>query len=199
MLRHSLRLSLLASALFLLPACGGGGGGSAAASNEEPEQITPTEPLPEGFTSSVFICDGLSTDKDGQPISVRFSFLISGDSNSPVYGMLEGLAISGFDNDDEKDKKFNFEMDLSSAGNIWSRTTGGGGNMQIQLDFTDDTSIVGGSLLVDLSVEQSQTLAPKLLRRGTVKNLEFALKPSEESGTRIVKCSGLVFNIVTYP
>ena len=90
-------------------------------------------------------------------------------------------------------------MDLSSAGNIWSRTTGGWGNMQIQLDFTDDTSIVGGSLLVDLSVEQSQTLAPKLLRRGTVKNLEFALKPSEESGTRIVKCSGLVFNIVTYP
>ena len=54
MLRHSLRLSLLASALLLLPACGGGGGGSAA--NEQTETFTLTELLPEGYSSAVFQC-----------------------------------------------------------------------------------------------------------------------------------------------
>ena len=54
MLRHSLRLSLLASALLLLPACGGGGGGSAA--NEQTETFTLTELLPEGYSSAEFQC-----------------------------------------------------------------------------------------------------------------------------------------------
>ena len=74
MLRHSLRLSLLASALLLLPACGGGGGGSAA--NEQTDTINLTEPLPEGYSWGAFECT-LNVVDGGYSGTISLSFRIN--------------------------------------------------------------------------------------------------------------------------
>lgn len=73
MLRHSLRLSLLASALLLLPACGGGGG---SAANEQTDTITLTELLPEGYSQGAFECT-LNVEDGGYSGTISLSFRIN--------------------------------------------------------------------------------------------------------------------------
>ncbi|MCI6981418.1 MAG: hypothetical protein MR894_04335 [Akkermansia muciniphila] len=195
MLRHSLRLSLLASALFLLPACGGGGGGSAAASNEQPDQITPTEPLPEGFSYGTFECDGLSTGDDGQPKSVKFTFHFSRNAGNLKFGTLKLLKVEGFDN-----KDFDFEETVTGVWSVAYPLQGIGGNMHMQLEFAQFSPLNIASLVVDLEVNNSGMQGPNLVRSGTVTNLEFALTSDRDpSDTRDVKCARQIFNLVALP
>lgn len=192
MLRHSLRLSLLAFALLLLPACGGGGGGSAAASNEEPEQITLTEPLPEGFTYGTFACDGLSTGDDGRSKSVKFTFHFSRNADNLESGTLELLKVEEFDN-----KEFNFEKNVTGIWSVADPSQGVGGNMHMQLDFAQFSPLNTASIVVDLEVNNSGMQGPNLVRTGKVENLELPLKSGNV--TRVVKCVGQRFNLVALP
>ena len=190
MLRHSLRLSLLASALFLLPACGGGGGGSAA--NEQPEQITPMEPLPEGFRYGTFECDGLSTGDDGQSKSVKFTFHFSRNAGNLEFGTLELLKVEGFDN-----KDFDFEKTVTGVWSVAYPSQGIGGNMHMQLDFGQFSPLNTTSIVVDLEVNNSGMQGPNLVRSGTVTNLELPLKSGNV--TRVVVCAGQSFKLVVLP
>ncbi len=191
MLRHSLRLSLLASALFLLPACGGGGGGSAA-SNEEPEQITPMEPLPEGFRYGTFECDGLSTGDDGQSKSVKFTFRFSCNAGNLKFGTLELLKVERFNN-----KDFDFEKTVTGTWSVAGPSQGIGGNMHMQLDFAQISPLNTTSIVVDLEVNNSGMQGPNLVRSGKVEKLEFSL--TSNNVTKVVVCSGQIFNLVALP
>lgn len=195
MLRHSLRLSLLASALFLLPACGGGGG-SAAASNEEPDRGLITALLPKGFTEGVFECNWTSGGDSG-----TFSFSFEGDAGGSQYGSLLSLKVTGFVNNNNI---YNFSKTLSSSDDRWidpGVDSGTGGNMNIELKFSDPAPIVSteGSMLIDLLVEAQEPQSTKLVRRGKVKKLEFCLKPDGASKKRIVVCTNQKFTLETSP
>ena len=192
MLRHSLRLSLLSSALFLLPACGGGGGGSAAASNEEPEQITPMEPLPEGFRYGTFECDGLSTGDDGQSKSVKFTFHFRRNAGNLKFGTLELLKVEGFDN-----KELDFEKKVTGVWSVAGPSQGIGGNMHMQLDFDKFSPLNTTSIVVDLEVNNSGMQGPNLVHSGKVKNLELPVKSGNV--TKVVVCTGQIFNLVALP
>ncbi|MGN0811779.1 MAG: hypothetical protein ACI4PY_09825 [Akkermansia muciniphila] len=195
MLRHSLRLSLLASALFLLPACGGGGGGSAAASNEEPDRGLITALLPKGFTEGVFECNWTSGGDSG-----TFSFSFEGDAGGSQYGSLLSLKVTGFVNNNNI---YNFSKTLSSSDDRWidpDRDSGTGGNMYIELNFSNPAPIVGKpSMLIDLLVESQEPQSTKLIRRGKVKKLEFCLKPDKAPEEKTVVCTNQNFTLETYP
>ena len=194
MLRHSLRLSLLASALFLLPACGGGGGGSAAASNEEPDRGLITALLPKGFTEGVFVCNWTSGGDSG-----TFSFSFEGDAGGVERGELLSLNVTCFVNNN-----YNFSKTLSSSDDRWidpGVDSGTGGNMCIELNFSDPAPIVSteGSMLIDLLVEAQEPQSTKLVRRGKVKKLEFSLKPDGASKKKTIVCTNQNFTLETYP
>ncbi len=191
MLRHSLRLSLLASALFLLPACGGGGGGSAA-SNEQTDTINLMQPLPEGFSYGTFECDGLSTGDDGQPKSVKFTFHFSRNAGNLEFGTLKLLKVEGFDN-----KDFDFEETVTGVWSVAYPLQGIGGNMHMQLEFAQFSPLNIASLVVDLEVNNSGMQGPNLVRSGKVKNLELPLKSGNV--TKVVVCTGQIFNLVALP
>ena len=192
MLRHSLRLSLLSSALLLLPACGGGGGGSAA--NEQTETINLMQPLPEGFTYGIFQCDGLSTGDNGQSKSVKFTFRFSRIAGNLKNGALELLKVEGFGN-----TNFDFEKNVTGAWSVAVPSQGIGGNMHMQLDFTQFAPLSTASMTVDLEVSEREweMQGANLVRSGTVTNLEFAL--TSGSDTRDVKCAGQIFKLVALP
>lgn len=191
MLRHSLRLSLLASALFLLPACGGGGGGSAA-SNEQTDTINLMQPLPEEFRYGTFECDGLSTGDDGQSKSVKFTFHFSRNAGNLEFGTLELLKVERFDN-----KDFNFEQTVTGVWSVAYPLQGIGGNMHMQLEFAQFSPLNIASIVVDLEVNNSGMQGPNLVRSGKVKNLELPLKSGNV--TKVVVCTGQIFNLVALP
>lgn len=195
MLRHSLRLSLLASALFLLPACGGGGGGTTA-SNEEPDRGLITALLPKGFTQGVFECNWTSGGDSG-----TFSFSFEGDAGGSQYGSLLSLKVTGFVNNNNI---YNFSKTLSSSTGRWidpGVDSGTGGNMNIELNFSDPAPIVSTepSMLIDLLVEAQEPQSTKLVRQGKVKNLVFRLKPEKATVARTVVCTNQNFTLETYP
>ncbi|MGN0820351.1 MAG: hypothetical protein ACI4OX_01010 [Akkermansia sp.] len=192
MLRHSLRLSLLASALLLLPACGGGGGGSAA--NEQADTINLMQPLPEGFTYGIFQCDGLSIGDDGLSKSVKFTFRFSRNAGNLESGTLELLKVEGFGN-----TNFDFEKTVTGTWSVAVPSQGIGGNMHMQLDFTQFAPLSTASMTVDLEVSERDwgMQGANLVRPGMVKNLKFSL--TSGSVTRVVDCTRQSFNLVALP
>ena len=147
MLRHSLRLSLLASALLLLPACGGGGGGSAA-STEQPEQITLTELLPAGYSYGRLGVTFSTTTSSDHGANLSLSFRInrgSGDGGN-YSGELVGASLT-------------YEpvgWKLTNGSGTWAICADGGIGININdvSSPSSDTKIVGSN---DLKMEIRNT------------------------------------------
>lgn len=147
MLRHSLRLSLLASALLLLPACGGGGGGSAA-STEQPEQITLTEPLPEGYSQGNFECTLNVVDGNSFGF-IRLSFRINRGS-----GVGEAARASGSVDSIEFEHTLR-NWHLKNGSGIWGAAYDSDG-IAVELSHVSATAVAGSE---SIKIDDSDTVS----------------------------------------
>lgn len=190
MLRHSLRLSLLASALLLLPACGGGGGGSAA--NEQTETFTLTELLPEGYSYGDFGVTFSTTTSSGHAANLSLSFRINRGNGNGGSGTGEIVGAS-----------LNYEPEgwnLTNGSGTWTICAEGGIGITINIEnsSSSDTKIVGNN---DLKME-IRDIWPVGNTIHCTGQLRDSSSISVAKGSESAKCvvlDGASFEYIIYP
>ena len=190
MLRHSLRLSLLASALLLLPACGGGGG--SAASTEQPEQITLTELLPAGYNRGTIGITFNTTTDSGQTKTLSLSFQINRGSGN--YGNLSGELVGA---------SLTYEpvgWKLTNGSGTWAICADGGIGINIKdvSSSSSDTKIVGS---YDLKMEIRHTW-PKgnaIHCSGQLRDSSSVSVTKGSEAPKNMSLDGATFEYIIYP
>lgn len=191
MLRHSLRLSLLASALFLLPACGGGGGGTAA-STEQPEQITLTELLPAGYNRGTIGITFNTTTDSGQTKTLSLSFQINRGSGN--YGNLSGELVGA---------SLTYKpvgWNLTNGSGTWDICAAGGIGITINdvSSSSSDTKIVGSC---DLKMEIRNTWPEgnSIHCLGQLRDSSSVSVTKGSADSKSMSLDGATFEYIIYP